>query len=88
MTSREPSELQPEELVRQAFASVTEELMARGRVEVGGFGTFELVRRKPSHARNLRTGDRVEVPARTRIRFKPTSSLKSRVAGITQLPHD
>jgi integration host factor subunit beta len=88
MTSRELNELQPEELVRQVFESVTDVLMAHGRVEVGGFGTFELVRRKPRHARNPRTGDRVEVPERTHIRFKPTRSLQSRVAGSTQLPHD
>jgi nucleoid DNA-binding protein len=88
MTSRELNELQPEESVRQVFESVTAVLMACGRVEVGGFGTFELVRRKPHHARNPRTGDRVEVPARTRIRFKPTRSLQSHVAGITQIPHD
>ena len=88
MTSRELNDLQPEELLRQVFESVTKVLMAHGRVEVGGFGTFELVRHKPHHARNPRTGNRVEVPARTRIRFKPTGSLRSRVAAITELPHD
>jgi nucleoid DNA-binding protein len=55
--------------------------MAQARVEIDGFGTFELFRRKARTARNPRTGARVDVPPRTVVRFKPASLLRNRAAG-------
>ena len=88
MSTHEPGDPQPDSAARRVFDGVADLLVARGRVEINGFGTFELVRRKPRLARNPRTGDRIEVPARTVVRFLPARSLKSRAAGITQLPLD
>jgi nucleoid DNA-binding protein len=80
-----PMTTDPDEL-RGVFESLAAALLASGRVEVNGFGVFELVRRKPSRARNPRTGDRIDVPAKTVVRFKPARALKARAAAVTDLP--
>lgn len=71
---------QPDDPTPVVFESVAERLMQEGRVEVHRFGTFELVRRKPRRARNPRTGARIDVPARTVVRFTPARALKDRAA--------
>ena len=72
--------------VRRVFDAVAAALVAGGRVEVDGFGVFELHRRKSTHARNPRTGERIAVPAKTVVRFKPARELKARAAEVTELP--
>jgi nucleoid DNA-binding protein len=52
--------------------------MVCGRVVIPDFGIFELRRRRPTRARNPRTGERIEIPARTVVRFKPAATLKTR----------
>lgn len=49
-------------------------------IEIRGFGTFKVRRRKSRMARNPRTGDPVEVPARAVPIFKPSKDLRSQVA--------
>lgn len=85
MTSPELLDAVPEpDAVRRVFDAVTTVLLENGRVEIGGFGVFELVHRKPRSARNPRTGARVQVPARAAIRFRPADGLKSQAT--TRLP--
>ncbi len=86
MTTRELTTDQPDDGVREVFQTVTEVLLREGRVEIRGFGTFELVRRKARKARNPRTGDRINVPATTVVRFKPARLLKDRAAPIAEFP--
>ena len=80
MTTRELTELVPADGVGRVFAAVAAVLAEAGRVEVDGFGSFELVRRRPRAARNPRTGERIDVPARTVVRFKPARELRDRSA--------
>lgn len=49
-------------------------------IEVRGFGTFKIRRRKTRMARNPRTGEPVEVAARPVPVFKPSKELRSLVA--------
>ena len=76
MTTRVPSP----NVLAEAFETVAKQLLATGRVAVPGFGVFELYRQKPRRYRNPRTGDRIDVPARTVARFKPAAALKARIA--------
>jgi nucleoid DNA-binding protein len=46
------------------------------RVELRGFGTFGVRRRRPRVGRNPRSGERVHVPAKTVPFFKPGRILK------------
>ena len=54
-------------------------LAERQHIEIRGFGTFKVRERKPRPARNPRTGDVVQVPARAVAVFKPSKELKLQV---------
>lgn len=58
------------------------EAISQGRrIEIRGFGSFDLRQRKARVARNPRTGEAVNVPAKPHIYFRPTGDLKRRVGG-------
>ncbi len=68
-------------LVVDGFLNAMKQAMAQGEnIEIRGFGTFKVRRRKTRMARNPRTGDSVKVPARTVPVFKPSTHLRARVA--------
>ena len=67
-------------LVVNAFLDAVKDALARGDgIELRGFGTFKVRHRKARKARNPRTGEAVEVPARDVPVFKPSRHLRSRV---------
>ena len=67
-------------LVIDAFLAAVKEALGRGDgIELRGFGTFKVRRRKARKARNPRTGEPVEVPARDLPVFSPSRLLRSRV---------
>jgi integration host factor subunit beta len=49
------------------------------RIEIRGFGSFNLHHRPPRTARNPRTGEAVELPAKVVVHFKPGKDLKDRI---------
>ena len=63
-------------------ASLASVLLEKGDVRIDDFGTFELRRRKARRARNPRTGERIDVPARTVVYFKPAAALRDRAAQV------
>jgi nucleoid DNA-binding protein len=68
------------------FATVTQLLMKQGRVEIDGFGTFELHQRKARRGRNPRTGELIILPAKVTVRFKPAAALKRSAANLSGVP--
>jgi nucleoid DNA-binding protein len=86
MTTQELTAALPAGAVAQVFEAVVDILLKHGRVEIDGFGVFELVRRKPLRARNPRTNERVDVPAKTGVRFLPARALKGLAAPIADVP--
>lgn len=68
-------------VVDAVFETVQEELVKGGKVAVVGFGTFEVRRRGAKKARNIRTGEQIDVPARAVPVFRPGKVLKTAVAG-------
>ncbi len=50
--------------------SVTSALKKGDRVSLVGFGTFSVAKRKARIARNPRTGEKINVPARRAAKFK------------------
>ncbi len=69
-------------LVVDAFLDAVKDALERGEgIEIRGFGTFKVRCRKPRTARNPRTGEPVEVPARAAPVFQPSSLLRDRVTG-------
>ena len=68
-------------LVIDGFLGAVKEALVRGDgIEIRGFGTFKVRHRKPRTARNPRTGEPVEVPARAVAAFKPSRHLSNQVA--------
>ena len=64
----------------KAFVDVvTEELKKGGKVQLVGFGTFEVKQRAERTARNPRTGESTVVPATKVPAFKAGKALKDAV---------
>jgi len=47
------------------------------KVNLAGFGSFELKVRKARKGRNPKTGDPIEIPPKKRIKFNPSRSFKN-----------
>lgn len=64
-------------MVDSVFAAMRKSLINGDRIEIRGFGVFQVkdTRPKPA-ARNPRTGDVIFVPARRKTHFKPGKLLK------------
>jgi integration host factor subunit beta len=75
------------EIVQRVLDGIVETLLSEGRIELRNFGVFEIKRRKPRQARNPRTGERVAVPPRTVVTFKPGREMAERVARLSEVPH-
>ena len=80
------TQLQVQGVVRRVFDGITETLVREGRIELRNFGVFEVKERKPRKARNPRTGERLRVPARRVVTFKPGRGLGERVGRLKALP--
>lgn len=72
-------------LVVEGFLNAVKQALAqRQNIEIRGFGTFKVRRRKSRMARNPRTGDPVPVPARAVPVFKPSKELRAQVAAAEE----
>jgi nucleoid DNA-binding protein len=67
------------EAVQMVFDGITETLVDEGRIELRNFGVFEVKRRRARKARNPRTGEKVSVPERSVVTFKPGREIKERL---------
>ena len=62
----------------EAVLSAMKESMRRGeRIELRGFGVFQVKPRKKGIGRNPRTGREVRIPPGRTIRFKPGKNLRN-----------
>jgi integration host factor subunit beta len=81
------TQLQTQEMVQRVFDAITETLVQEGRIELRNFGVFEVKKRKPRKARNPRTGEKVKVPAKLVVTFKPGREMEERVGQLKKLPN-
>ncbi|MEE8487739.1 MAG: HU family DNA-binding protein [Gemmatimonadota bacterium] len=66
--------------VVDAFLNAVKQALAGGEhIEIRGFGTFKVRKRRPRLARNPRTGESVHVPARLVPVFKPSRLFKAEI---------
>jgi len=68
-----------EAAVNCLLKQMTEALSLGERIEIRGFGSFDLRIRPPRIARNPKTGDTVDLPAITGVHFKPGKDMRDRV---------
>lgn len=67
-------------LIVNAFLEATKAALAGGRhIEIRGLGTFTHRERKPRPARNLQTGERLDLDGRAIVIFRPSRELRTKV---------
>ena len=69
-----------EKAVNAAFEVITEALVAGGKVQLVGFGSFETKERNARIGGNPRTKEEIEIPASRVPAFKAGKALKDAVA--------
>ncbi|MCR5404554.1 MAG: HU family DNA-binding protein [Butyrivibrio sp.] len=57
-------------------SAVSNELKENGKVQLVGFGTFEVGKRAARKGKNPQTGEEIEIPASVVPKFKPGKALK------------
>ena len=80
------TQLKTKDIVQQTFDAIVETLLEVGRIELRNFGVFEVKQRKARKARNPRTGERVDVPPKNVVTFKPGKEMEDRVRNMTNVP--
>lgn len=65
--------------VREIFEIMIETLSCGERIEIRGFGSFEIRVREPRIAHNPKTGEQVSLNRRRVVHFKPGVELRERV---------
>ena len=68
-----------ETVVNTIFDSMTESLMTGDRIEIRGFGSFQVKIREAREGRNPKTGEEVKIPAKRTPFFKVGKELKERI---------
>ena len=67
------------EKVYNALFDLLADEIAKGEARVDGFGSFKVAQRAARVAKNPRTGEEIQVPAKKAVTFKPAGALKAKV---------
>ena len=73
-----------ERLIDAVLASITEALVKGEKVDLRGFGSFQVSAKKERQGRNPRTGETMTIAARNVAVFKPSKELSSRLNGTSE----
>jgi integration host factor subunit beta len=73
------TQLKTKEIVQKTFNAIVDTLVDERRIELRNFGVFEVKKRAARKARNPRTGQRVDVPQKFVITFKPGKEMEEKV---------
>src|SRR5437660_13615 len=81
------TQLKTKEIVQLTFDAIVETLLEDDshRIELRNFGVFEVKQRKARKARNPRTGEKVDVPPKNVVTFKPGKEMEERVRQIANV---
>ncbi len=71
------------ELVHLFFQELEASLADGEQVKLSGFGNFDLRDKNARPGRNPKTGEKVPIPARRVVTFRPGQKLRARVEGYT-----
>jgi len=78
------TQLKTKEIVQKTFDAIIEALVSERRIELRNFGVFEVKKRAARNARNPKTGDKVHVPEKYVVTFKPGKEMEARVNQLDQ----
>lgn len=73
------TQLKTKEIVQKTFDAIVRTLIEEKRIELRNFGVFEVKQRAPRKARNPRTGEKVFVPEKFVVTFKPGKEMEEKV---------
>ncbi len=73
------SKTDTELVVNTIFDGMTEALRSSDRIEIRGFGSFQVKIREAREGRNPKTGEEVKIPAKRTPFFKVGKELKERI---------
>ncbi len=76
-SSTNQSKLITRQVLDGFLKAIGDSLAAGNKIEIRGFGSFKVKRRKERVARNPRTGQEVRIPSRFVPTFKPSRSLSA-----------
>jgi nucleoid DNA-binding protein len=81
------TQLQTKEIVQLTFDAIIDTLVESDdhRIELRNFGVFEVKLREARKARNPRTGERVDVPPKNVVTFKPGKRMEELVRKIANV---
>ena len=69
-----------ERVVSATFETITAELIKGDKVQISGFGIFEVKEREARVGRNPRTKEAIQIPASKAPTFKASKTLKDMVS--------
>ena len=72
----ELTKVDTEKALKAFIDTVTEELKNGGKVQLVGFGTFEVTERAERNGRNPKTGEAITIPASKSPKFKAGKNFK------------
>ena len=72
----ELTKVDTEKSLKAFIDTVTDELKNGGKVQLVGFGTFEVTERAERNGRNPKTGEAITIPASKSPKFKAGKALK------------
>lgn len=78
------TQLKTKEIVQKTFDAIVETLIEERRIELRNFGVFEVKKRAARKARNPRTGDKVYVPEKYVVTFKPGKEMEEKVRQLEE----
>jgi nucleoid DNA-binding protein len=78
------TQLKTKEIVQKTFNAIVEALVEERRIELRNFGVFEVKARAARKARNPRTGQRVDVPEKFVVTFKPGKEMEEKVRELEE----
>src|SRR5262245_46821184 len=78
------TQLKTKEIVQKTFDAIVATLIQERRIELRNFGVFEVKKRAARKARNPRTGDKVFVPEKYVVTFKPGKEMEEKVRQLEE----
>lgn len=78
------TQLRTKEIVQKTFDAIVKTLIEERRIELRNFGVFEVKKRAARKARNPRTGDKVFVPEKYVVTFKPGKEMEEKVRQLEE----
>ena len=75
------SRRQVAEIIDAALDTIKQKVAAGQNVTLTGFGTFRRSQRAARTGTNIRTRERIQIPAQQSVRFTPGSEFKTAVGG-------